>query len=347
MLQLLSTLAVTSGRCMRPGMRLLYVAYSYFHEGEHGLSGWPESGGSGCVRCLMAPSPDQLALFDPSPNPSVRGGEVMDGSSVLAARSLPHWPRIETSACGRPGFWRPRTPAVFGARSGVGPLLAFPDTAILISLHQELEEAGAFTLYPLWNDRRDPVDALRDLVQLWWYRDVRFRVSPTHLKDARKPMTPQQKLARQAAVRELDQDFHERGGYEPQVRDVPIEDRPCALHYIPVCSNVDLSPLSPDPPLPGRGRDKQLVYEALAGECHVFVTADKKILRCHRSFMRLGLAILDPAQLLEELDASGELDDCDTPLSSPSPDLSALACFYGAFADECFSKSEGMRHLGG
>lgn len=284
----------------------------------------------------MAPPSDQLALFDLSPDPGIRVGEVIDGSSVLATRSFPHWPRIDTSACGRPGFWRPRTPAIFGCRSGVGPLLVFPDTAILISLHQEMEEAGAFTLRPQWSDSHDPVDALRDLVQLWWYRDVRFRVSPTHLRDAQKPMTPQQKLARQSAVRELDQDFRERGEYEPQVRDVSVDDQPCALHSVPVCTAADLSAFSPEPPLPKRGQDERLVFEALQEGCHLFVTADKKILRCHRSFMNMGLAILSPAQLLEELDASGELDDCNTPLNSPSPDLSALARFYGAFASECF-----------
>jgi hypothetical protein len=318
----------------------LDATYCYLMNTSPVRADWPESGGPGCIRCFMAPASDQLALFDLTPDPSIRVGEVMDDSSVLVARSLPHWPRIETSACGRPGFWRPRTPAVFGARSGVGPLLVFPDTAILISLHQQLEETEAFTLRPLWSDRRDPVDALRDLGQLWWYRDVRFRVSHTHLIDAKKPMTSQQKVARQAAVRELNQDFYERGGHEPQVRDVPIEDQSCALHSVPVRPAVDPTASSTDPPLPAQGQDEQLVFDALEEECHVFLTADKKILRCHRYFMNLGLAILHPTQLLEELDVSGELDDCDTPVNSPVPDLTALARFYGAFASECLGREE-------
>ena len=265
----------------------------------------------------------------------------MDGFSVLVTRSHPGWPRVETSACGRPGFWRPRTPAIFGARSGVGPLLAFPDTTILISLHQELEEVGAFTLHALWSDRHDPVDALRDLVQLWWYRDVRFWVSPTHLIDAQNPMTLDREAARRAAVRELEHDFRERGGYELYLRDVSVEDQPCVLHSVPVRIATDRPTPSANPPLPERGQDKNLILEALDEGCHVFVTTDKKILRCRRYFMPLGLAILSPAQLLEELDASGELDDCDAPLNSPVPDLSALARFYGAFASECFEESEG------
>lgn len=298
-------------------------------------------GEPGCIRCFLGPPSDQLALFDLTSAISVRVGEVLDGSSVIVTRGHPHWPRIETSLCGRPGFWRPRTPAIFGVRSGVGPLLVFPDTTILVSLHQELEQTGAFTLRALWSDRQDLVDVLRDLVQLWWFRDVRFRVSRTHLVDAQKPMTPHRKLARQAAVRELEQDCRDRGGREPHLRDVLVEDRPCPLHSVPVRAAADPPRSSADPPLPRRGQDKRLVLEALEDGCHVFVTTDKKILRCHRYFMNLGLAILSPAQLLEELDASGELGDCDTPINSPAPDISALARFYGAFASECFGESEG------
>lgn len=292
----------------------------------------------------MIPPIDQLALFDVRADARVPVGAAMDDSSALVSRSSFDWPRVETSACGRPGFWRPRTPAVFGVRNGVGPLLLFPDTAILISLHQELEELGAFTLYALWSDRNEPVDALRDLVQLWWWRDVRFLVSPTHLIDAQKPMTQHQKLARCASVRELGQDFYDRGGYEPIITDqgAIIEDRPCVSHSFAVAATPggSAAPVN-DPPLPGRGRDKQLVYEALAAGCHVFVTADKKILRCHKSFVNRGLAILSPVQLLENLDEAGELADCENPWSSPAPDISTLGRFYGAFASECFEDLEG------
>ena len=302
--------------------------------------GWPKVDQSGCFQCMHAPSPNQLALFDMPDDAEVPIGEVLDDSSALVARRYPSWPRVETSTCGRPGFWRPRTPAIFGVRKGVGPLLLFPDTTILISLHEKLEEAGAFTIRALWSDHTDPDEAVRDLVQLWWWRDVRFLVSRTHLIDARKGMTPDRVLARRAAVRELEQDFVDRGGYEPILNeDVVIEDRPCALHSVPVESAVadSVKPVG-EPPLPRRGRDKQLVFDALNAGCHVFVTSDKKILRCHRWFLVLGLAILSPGQLLEELDQSGELDDCDSPLSAPAPDLSALARFYGAFAKDCFQE---------
>ena len=208
---------------------------------------------------------------------------------------------------------------------------------------RNLTGPALFTLRALWSDREHPVDALRDLVQLWWWRDVRFRVSSLHLRDAKKEMTPERKVARRAAVRELRRDFCDRGGYEPFLLNekIAIEDRPCALHSIPVSSvATDEAVSTAADRLPPGGQDGPLVLKALDAGCHVFVTCDKKILRCHSSFLPLGLAILSPAGLLEELDTSGELDDCENPWTAPSPDISALGRFYGAFASDCFDELE-------
>jgi hypothetical protein len=213
-----------------------------------------------------------------------------------------------------------------------------PDTNILISLRQELSEVeggAGLVIGPLWSDRDRPVDALRDLVQLWWWRDVRFCVSDLYLGDARKkkPLSPERLRARRAAVRELEQDFAERGGYETFVREgVPVEDRPCALHSIPSCRLPGRRGSAGERRWPREELDRRLLSEAFDGGCHVFVTADKGILRCHDSFIGDGLAILSPAALLDELDDSGELDDCDSAFTSPSPDITALGRLYGGFA---------------
>lgn len=154
-------------------------------------------------------------------------------------------------------------------------------------------------------------------------------------------MTQEQEGARVAAVHELGRDFHDRGGYEPFLLDrkIMVEDQPCALHSTSVHSAATEEAISAAADLlPQRGQDKWLVLEALKARCHVFVACDKKILRCHSSFFPLGLAILSPARLLEELDASGELDDCENPWTAPSPDISALGRFYGAFASDCFEE---------
>lgn len=62
-----------------------------------------------------------------------------------------------------------RTPAVFGCRFGVGPLEVLPDTNILISIREHLDEViqgAGLVAGPLWSDREDQLDPLRDVVQL-------------------------------------------------------------------------------------------------------------------------------------------------------------------------------------
>jgi Sodium/calcium exchanger protein len=160
----------------------------------------------------------------------------------------------------------------------------------------------------------------------------------SNLIDAPKEMSPERKIARRAAVCELRKDFCDKGGNEPFIlgQNLVIEDRPCALHSVlvrsvaaerDICIAADRLPC---------GLDRALVLRALYAGCHVFVTCDKKILRCHSTFSDLGLAILSPAQLLERLEVSGELDECGNPVTAPSPDISPLARFYGAFAADCF-----------
>jgi hypothetical protein len=248
----------------------------------------------------------------------------------------PGWPSIETSCSGRTGFWRERTPTVFGYRRGVGPLIVALDTAILISLRDELEaveEGAGLVCGPLWSDLGSPTDALRDLIQLWWWRDVRFWVCDLHLADARKPLSPERRLARAAAVRELEQDFFERGGFETILRDdTGVIDRPCPAHAVPRRLRSDKATTSADKRLPRGLRDRQLVCAAHDAGCHAFVTTDKGILRCSETLAALGLAILSPTQLLSAFDESGELDDSPNPMTAPAPDLAAISRLYAGFA---------------
>jgi hypothetical protein len=69
------------------------------------------------------------------------------------------------------------------------PLLVCPDNNVLIDLYQNLEvveDAIGLIAGPLPSDAwASPVDAVRDLMSLWWWRDVRFWVDPDlHLGDA-------------------------------------------------------------------------------------------------------------------------------------------------------------------
>lgn len=244
------------------------------------------------------------------------------------------WPPVETSWSGRIGFWHERSPAVFGTRWGAGPLVIALDTAILIPLRQGLEviEDGALALGAQWSDRSDGLLVLRDLVQLWWWRDVRFWTSAIHLYDARKPLDLERRLAREAAVDELGQDFFERGGFEAVHRDdqIPINE-PCPLHAALRAQHLRTMVRNTMGREPTGDRDRELLVAALKDGCHVFLTEDKGILRCHDNFVERGITILRPIELIEILDAQGELNETATPFEAPFPDVAAIARLYGAF----------------
>jgi hypothetical protein len=284
-----------------------------------------------CHRCLLAGALGQLSFFDRDAYYSEDAG-VYDGAATASEDIWSGRPAIETSYCGRFGFWRAQSPAVFGRRSGIGPLLIMPDTNILIGIRDNLDEAeGGLILRPIWGDHERPTEALRELVQLWWWRDLRFAVSPLHLTDAPTPLTGERLRAREDAVRELEQDFLDRGGRQAIVSDEwSVTDVPCALHAAPWITD---SGRNRSWSWPKAKRDRSLVEEAYGAGCHVFLTEDRGVLRCHDSLFEKGLAIMTPGQLMTALDESGELEDTRHG-DFPVPDLSALTRLYAGFAGE-------------
>jgi hypothetical protein len=282
-----------------------------------------------CRRCALAPRAGQLRIFEQGDE-----GTVYDGAAILDEDGI-RWPEIETSSCGRLGFWRERTPGVFGTRTGIGPLVVMPDTNILIEIRKQLSEVeGGLIIHPYWGAHDDPIGALREIVQLWWFRDLRFAVCPQHLGDSRrKPLTGDRKRAREDAVRELETDFFERGGLEAVIsEEYSVEDQPCALHAIPSLHLRAGSPAAEGWGWPKDDLDRQLVEAAYDGGCHVFLTADKRVLRCHVALSTRGLAVMSPGQLLTALDDSGELDGTRGG-HFPVPDLSTLTRLYAGFSD--------------
>lgn len=281
-----------------------------------------------CRYCAVVPHPDQLRLFDIPARP------VSFDSAVVPFTSGDVLPAVRTSWCGRYGFWRERTPTIFGGRKGVGPLIVLPDTNVLIEFRELIAEAeggNGFVVRPGWGEH--PGDALQDLVQLWWWRDVRFWVGKEHLTDERRRMAPKQREIRSAAVDQMWQDFVERGRHETVVRsDIALVSRPCPLHSGP-----------PDPPLgdesyvearwPAGDLDRSLVRAALDNACHVFLTRDRGVLRRRQHFINNSLAIMAPTEMIAALRAAGELDDT-AGIDAPAPDITALVRLYAAFAHD-------------
>ncbi|MDQ4144701.1 MAG: hypothetical protein M3198_13350 [Actinomycetota bacterium] len=247
------------------------------------------------------------------------------------------WPAVDTGG-GRPGFWYRRTPAVFGHRRNVGPLIACPDTNVLIWLYENLSAAEAslaFLIGPVAaSSWPTPVDALRDLIQLWFWRDIRFWVDDDlHMRDGRKPLPYEARRAREVAVHELARDFSERGCHGVLLPEgvMPL-DPVCRMH-----PEVEPAPApKPDPARWPKGTfDRALAQAALNAGCHVLLTEDKDMLRSHPSLLGNGMGVMRPRQLLEALDASGELEPVDT--GAVWPDLSALGRLYSLKGPEDFT----------
>lgn len=271
--------------------------------------------------CTCPPDPNQLQLFQAP-------------AKVVELEWT--WPVVETSWSSRVGFWRRRTPAVFGSRRGVGPLIVCPDTNVLITIYESLEalEEGFALVQPMpppsgWSTA---VEALRDLVALWWWRDVRFWVDAVvHLADARKPVRPERMRAREIAVRQLGRDFFERGGFESRFpTGVEPVDPVCVVH-----SDREQALIGAAEAVrwPSGGLDRRLAKAALDAGCHVLLTEDRDMLKSHASLWRTGMAVMTPGEFMVELRDSGELEPVRSP-DDPAPDLSTLARFYSLRAPE-------------
>lgn len=150
-----------------------------------------------------------------------------------------------------------------------------------------------------------------------------------HLRDAKKPLSRERQQARNAAVSSLERDFVERGAeaVADQLGPPPV-DAPCSLHAIPLHAFAGPGPRDPER-WPTGLRDRELAKAAVSHGSHVFLTEDSGILSCRGTLERHGVAILTPRELIERLEASGELETEVSPFMVP--DLSALSRLYEGF----------------
>jgi len=268
-------------------------------------------------RCLCPPPADQMSLF------------TDDGYAI------PHIPRpwqprapVTTSHCGRVGFWYRQTPQLFLGRRGAGPLILAPDTNVLIDLLNNLEDVGGLlgTPEPIFRyDWEDRLGAIHDLLQLWYWRDIRFWISELFVYDSRKPLGGQRVKSRISAFEEFARDMWERGGFDPQFdSEDDVDD------YEPICPVHPAEPAPWEPPRDRpekwpRGRlDRRLLRKGLVSGCHVFLSHDEGILACRTAVRAQGMEVMTPRELLEIVDASGDLVGYGPLL----PDISALGRFW-------------------
>jgi hypothetical protein len=233
-------------------------------------------------------------------------------------------PPVETAASGHLGFWYRVTPEIFLGRRGVGPLLLALDTGVLIEFVDallELNEAALMQQPPLYGAdwvNAERSEAITDVVQLWYHRDVRFLISDIYLVDSKKPLSDERLRVRHRVIRELDFDCHGlRGGTEARLPFELSDDVLAAItsDTVGCCVHPDATSgveSFPAPPSsvnwPTWIRDKQLLADALQMGAHAFLTYDEQILKRAKAFERYGIKILAPFGLLSLLDDAGELE---------------------------------------
>jgi hypothetical protein len=184
------------------------------------------------------------------------------------------------------------TPAIFGSSSGYGPLVVGLDTNVLIDYVQCAEHiwGGVDELSPAEWDLRTV--ALHDLMTVWLWRDIRFRVFERQLSDAKRTLTAARRRERGAVLDAFYTDAWERADWG-RGDEVPTRGRRVrkALSYLPA------------------GADRDIVEAALADGCHVFLTEDNGLQRHRRRVADEGLQLMRTGELLDALLVSGELEE--------------------------------------
>lgn len=217
--------------------------------------------------------------------------------------------------------------------SWLGALLIAPDTNLLIDLVDAFDFAeslfGIAGPQP-FGDRTDRVSALRDLFALWFHRDIRWVISPHYLDDAKKPLSAVQRADRRRVMDALSQDLVERGGIHRGSYDWDLDDDERADReqwgIDDERSRIAVEPFAAQAESMLAGHDGLLVADALRNGCHVFLTEDRGVLARAQILFGWGIAILRPGELLDALDAGGELGpEAGAPGWKLAPDLSSLA----------------------
>jgi hypothetical protein len=205
------------------------------------------------------------------------------------------------------GFCYSACPAVFLGRTGCGPLEIAWDTNILIDYQQH----GL----ALWNDIElsieDPkhakeVEALGDLINIWAVRDVSIHLLPKAIDDAKKKLNDERLIQRMRALEKIAQALSlEKERWKTSPDEWYVVDEDPLLPNIPgqlslLSDEEVIDPRSALAKLP-KGADRELVRQAVINNMHVFLTRDAGVLKARKHLERLGLLVVSPAQLMDEM----------------------------------------------
>lgn len=194
-----------------------------------------------------------------------------------------------------PYFVYDQVPYIFSGRVGCGPLKVAWDTNLLLDYFKY----G----WHLWQGNSPPdigddeqyaseLECLQLIVGLWTIRDIRFKILPATIVDAKRRLSGHRRRTRISA---FDEFAH---AIELVNSD---EEEPPAYGLISLPESALEEALRSVP----AGWDRILVRQAIDAGEHVFLTRDAKILRCQHQLRPFGLRPAAPGDLLESLLACG------------------------------------------
>lgn len=201
-----------------------------------------------------------------------------------------------------PYFVYDQAPDIFGGRTGQGPLKVAWDTNVLLDYFQYGERLWAGDSPPDIGDEKyvSELECLQLIVGLWTLRDIRFRILPATIADAKRRLSDPQRRVR---LRAFDEFAHALELVSSDEDDTPSH----GLLYLPDSQRqVALRSLS-------GGWDRILVSQAIDAGEHVFLTRDEKILHSRSKLRPFGLTPATPGDLLEWLFACGAFNCLLTP----------------------------------
>jgi hypothetical protein len=189
-----------------------------------------------------------------------------------------------------------QAPSIFLGRRGRGQLDVVWDTNLLIDYMEfgrRLWDEIGFADLP--EERRELLDALQLIVTLSVMRDIRFHLLAGVLQDAKRALGPQRLEERTRAIDEfaaaLMLSHHDYDYGSPDTSEglllLPPSEKDFAVSQVPI------------------GMDRRLVQESMESGFHVFLTADKGILKAAQRIRPFGMLICTPPDLMEELFSSG------------------------------------------
>ncbi len=217
-----------------------------------------------------------------------------------------------------PDFQYDDGPSLFLARRGRGPLHVVWDTNLLLDYFQHgraMWEQGV--MLNAVGEYGAELEAIQIIMALWVLRDIRFHVLPQVLSDAKTTLTRERLAARYLALTEFSRALSlvAAGESEP---DPVAHNGPLILPDRELQRTLQCIP---------NGGDRMLVKASVRMRAHVFLTRDKKVVRCRDSLRPFGLLLASPGDLLEELFACGAFNCLLAPqyLYWPMPDQGRVA----------------------